>query len=113
MDFFFSESIRTCFITAAILLASIQTLLQIKFVRLGQFFQSRFGNIHPLAGQYIFEKEYDSAFGFECNLIAALQESVEMYLTPFLEDAYCCTLQRGRVTMIPKDMHLVSFLRRR
>lgn len=43
----------------------------------------------------------------------ALQESLEMYLTQFFEDAYSCTLHRGRLTLTPKDMQLISFLRRR
>lgn len=44
--------------------------------------------------------------------LAALQESSEAYITQFFEDAYACTLHRGRVTLEVKDMNLLSFLRR-
>lgn len=45
----------------------------------------------------------------EC--LMALQESSELYLTHFFSDAYLCTVHRGRVTMIPKDMQLALRLR--
>lgn len=45
--------------------------------------------------------------------LAALQESAEMYVTQFFEDAYSLTLHRGRVTLNVKDMQLIHYLRRR
>lgn len=42
----------------------------------------------------------------------ALQESVELYVTQYLEDSYACTLHRGQVTLAVKDMRLVEYLRR-
>ncbi|XP_055371434.1 uncharacterized protein LOC129605594 [Condylostylus longicornis] len=43
--------------------------------------------------------------------LEAIQESAEIYLTVFFEDAYRCALHRGRVTLIIKDMELVRILR--
>lgn len=44
--------------------------------------------------------------------IEALQESAEIYVTLFLEDAYRCTLHRGQVTLQVKDLTLVRTLRK-
>ncbi|XP_055695098.1 histone H3-like [Lutzomyia longipalpis] len=41
----------------------------------------------------------------------ALQESAETYLVHLLEDANRCTLFRGRVTLLPKDIQLVQYIR--
>ncbi|XP_055702398.1 histone H3-like centromeric protein A [Phlebotomus papatasi] len=41
----------------------------------------------------------------------AIQESAELYLTHLLEDAYRCTLFRGCVTIHPKDIQLVRYIR--
>ncbi|XP_059608617.1 histone H3-like [Phlebotomus argentipes] len=41
----------------------------------------------------------------------ALQEAAEMYLTQLLEDAYRCTLFRRCVTLHPKDIQLVRYIR--
>lgn len=44
--------------------------------------------------------------------IEALRESAEMYIIELLEDANAATLHRGRVTLLPKDIQLVQYLRR-
>ncbi|KAL5278014.1 cid.2 family protein [Megaselia abdita] len=45
------------------------------------------------------------------EFLIALQESSELYLTHFFSDAYLCTIHRGRMTLIPKDMQLALRLR--
>lgn len=45
------------------------------------------------------------------DCLHALQESAELYLTHFLSDAYLCTVHRGRLTLVPKDMQLALRLR--
>lgn len=48
----------------------------------------------------------------QSSALLALQISAEQYLINFLQDAYCCTLHGNRVTLKPKDMHLVKFVKR-
>lgn len=45
------------------------------------------------------------------EFLMALQESSELYLTHFFSDAYLCTIHRGRITLIPKDMQLALRMR--
>lgn len=45
------------------------------------------------------------------EFLLALQEASELYLVQFFQDSYLCTLHRGRVTLIPKDMQLAMRLR--
>lgn len=46
------------------------------------------------------------------QMLECLQESAEVYLMQVFSDSYRCTLHRGRVTLIPKDMELALMLRR-
>ncbi|GAB0088844.1 hypothetical protein DMENIID0001_033080 [Sergentomyia squamirostris] len=50
---------------------------------------------------------------FKISAVAfdAIQEASEIYLTHLLEDAYKCTLFRGCVTLHPKDIGLVRYIR--
>lgn len=43
--------------------------------------------------------------------LLALQEATELFLVQLLEDAYRCTAHRDRVTLMPKDIELVRYLR--
>lgn len=45
--------------------------------------------------------------------LEALQESTEMYVTQFLEDAYLLSLHRKRVTLAVEDMLIIKLLRNR
>ncbi|XP_058060116.1 histone H3-like centromeric protein A [Anopheles bellator] len=45
------------------------------------------------------------------DMLVCLQEAAEIYVVQVFEDAYRCTLHRGRVTLLPKDMQLVLFIR--
>lgn len=45
------------------------------------------------------------------DALMALQESAEMYLTNFFEDSLRLTIHAKRVTLMPRDMQLVSYLR--
>lgn len=49
---------------------------------------------------------------FQSAALMALQEAAEIYLVQFLEDSYSCALHARRVTLLPRDMALVQFLRR-
>ncbi|XP_050079176.1 uncharacterized protein LOC126566019 [Anopheles maculipalpis] len=46
------------------------------------------------------------------DMLFCLQEAAEIYLVQLFEDSYRCTIHRGRVTLIPKDMRLACALRR-
>lgn len=46
------------------------------------------------------------------NALKALQASAELYVVQVLEDSYLCAIHRGRATLLPKDMKLVSYLRK-
>ena len=45
--------------------------------------------------------------------IFALQEASEVLLVNLMEDANLCTIHRGRITITPKDYHLVMRMRER
>ena len=51
-------------------------------------------------------------YHFQSAAIYALQEAIEAYLVQFLDDTNLCTIHRKRVTITPKDMHLVQRMRR-
>ena len=44
---------------------------------------------------------------FMPDAIFALQEAAEVFLVNLMEDANLCTIHRGRITITPKDYHLV------
>lgn len=43
--------------------------------------------------------------------LAALQESAEVYLVHFFEDANLASAHAGRITVMPRDMQLVKKMR--
>ncbi|KAL5276182.1 cid family protein [Megaselia abdita] len=45
------------------------------------------------------------------EFLEAIQQSAELYLAQFFQDAYLCTCHRDRVTLIPKDLQLAKRLR--
>lgn len=51
------------------------------------------------------------SFRFQGLAMMALQEAAEAYLTQFLEDSSMCSMHAKRVTLLPRDMHLVLQLR--
>ena len=50
---------------------------------------------------------------FTPDAIIALQEASEVFLVNLMEDANLCTIHRGRITITPKDYHLVMKMRER
>ena len=50
---------------------------------------------------------------FTPDAIFALQEVSEVFLVNLMEDANLCTIHRGRITITPKDYHLVMRMRER
>ncbi|XP_049537021.1 uncharacterized protein LOC125951919 [Anopheles darlingi] len=57
--------------------------------------------------------EYSSSdMRVTAEMLTCLQEAAEVYIVQMFEDAYRCTLHRGRVTLIPKDMELALLIRR-
>ena len=44
---------------------------------------------------------------FTPDTIFTLQEASEVFLVNLMEDANLCTIHHGRITIIPKDYHLV------
>ena len=50
---------------------------------------------------------------FTPDAIFALQEASEVFLVNLMEDANLCTIHRGRITITPKDYHLVMRMRER
>ena len=48
---------------------------------------------------------------FQASAILALQEASEAYITRLFQDANLATIHAHRVTIMPKDMHLVEKLR--
>ena len=51
-------------------------------------------------------------YHFQSAAIYALQEAAEAYLVQLLDDTNLCAIHRKRVTITPKDMHLVQRMRR-
>ncbi|MFH4983013.1 hypothetical protein AB6A40_009722 [Gnathostoma spinigerum] len=49
---------------------------------------------------------------FQSAAISALQEAAEAYMTCFFEDTNLAAIHAHRVTIFPKDMHLIQRLRR-
>lgn len=58
-------------------------------------------NAHPLG----------TTFRWQQVAIECLQEAAEAYLICFLSDAYLCSLHSKRVTLMPRDFHLIKRLR--
>ena len=50
---------------------------------------------------------------FTPDAIFALQEASEVFLVNLIEDANLCTIHCGRITITPKDYHLVMRMRER
>ena len=50
---------------------------------------------------------------FTPGAIFALQEASEVFLVNLMEDANLCTIHCGRITITPKDYHLVMRMRER
>jgi len=50
-------------------------------------------------------------FRFTTKALEALQEATEAYITGFFEDMNLCALHARRVTITPRDMHLVNRFR--
>ena len=50
---------------------------------------------------------------FMPDAIFALQEAAEVFLVNLMEDANLCTIHCGRITITPKDYHLVLRMRER
>jgi histone H3/H4 len=55
--------------------------------------------------------KFGNGFRITQDALAALQESSELYLTGVLGDAFLITLSRRQVTLQPKDINLLMFLR--
>ncbi|KAG2445020.1 hypothetical protein HYH02_008888 [Chlamydomonas schloesseri] len=51
-------------------------------------------------------------FRWRADALEALQEAAEAHLIRVLEDSNVCAIHDKRVTIMPKDMHLVRALRR-
>ena len=50
---------------------------------------------------------------FTLDAIFALQEASEVFLVNLMEDANLCTIHHGRITITPKDYHLVMRMQER
>ncbi|KAK6051138.1 core histone H2A/H2B/H3/H4 [Cooperia oncophora] len=50
-------------------------------------------------------------YRWQSNALLALQEAAEVYLTCLFEDANLATIHARRVTLFPRDLHLVRRLR--
>ena len=48
---------------------------------------------------------------FQSTALLALQEAAEAYIVSIFEDSYLCSLHAGRVTLMPKDIHLARRIR--
>lgn len=64
---------------------------------------------HRLVREIMHERDSTIRITREC--LQALQESAELYLIQLLEDAYRCASHRDRITLLPKDLELVRYLR--
>lgn len=47
----------------------------------------------------------------QSHAVLALQEASEAYLTSVFEDTNLCAIHAGRVTIMPKDLHLAQRIR--
>ena len=59
----------------------------------------------------ILQRERTSVFHIQATALEALQEATESFLVRFLEDSNLCAIHAKRVTVQPKDMHLVCRLK--
>ena len=48
---------------------------------------------------------------FQSTALEALQEAAEAYIVGLFEDCNLCAIHAGRVTVMPKDMHLARRIR--
>lgn len=65
-----------------------------------------------LVRQLLIERHpYGAQFRWQRAAVECLQEACEAYLVCFLSDAYLCSLHSKRVTLMPRDMHLIRRLR--
>ena len=65
-----------------------------------------------LVKQILLERHpYGADFRWQQAAIECLQEASEAFLVCFLSDAYLCSIHAGRVTLMPRDMHLIRRLR--
>ncbi|KAF8669890.1 hypothetical protein HU200_051070 [Digitaria exilis] len=49
---------------------------------------------------------------FQSHAVFALQEAAEAYLVGLFEDTNLCAIHAKRVTIMPKDVHLATRIRR-
>ena len=65
-----------------------------------------------LVKQILLERHpFGSEFRWQQASIECLQEAAEAFLVCFLSDAYLCSIHAKRVTLMPRDMHLIRRLR--
>ncbi len=56
-------------------------------------------------------QDYKTDLRFQGMALVAMQEAAEAYLVRLFEDSLLCTIHCKRVTIMPKDIHLVRRLR--
>ena len=59
----------------------------------------------------IAQSMFDINLRFQSLALEALQEAAEAYLVRLFEDTNMCAIHAKRVTIMPKDMELVRYLR--
>ena len=65
-----------------------------------------------LIKQILLERHpFGAEFRWQQASIEGLQEAAEACLVCFLSDAYLCSIHAKRVTLMPRDMHLIRRLR--
>ena len=65
-----------------------------------------------LVRQILLERHpYGADFRWQKAAIECLQEASEAFLVCFLSDSYLCSIHAKRVTLMPRDMHLIRRLR--
>ena len=65
-----------------------------------------------LVKQILLERHpFGAEFRWQQASIECLQEAAEAFLVCFLSDAYLCSIHAKRVTLMPRDMHLIRRLR--
>ena len=65
-----------------------------------------------LVKQILLERHpFGADFRWQKAAIECLQEASEAFLVCFLSDAYLCSIHAKRVTLMPRDMHLIRRLR--
>ena len=56
--------------------------------------------------------EYREGLRWQGSALIALQYTAENFMTEFFDDSNLCAIHAKRITVMPKDMHLVRRLRR-